>query len=492
MIHDHLLFVLLFWGTWLLIPAVTDGVAMLWHMLLSFQMLRHRRLPPLPSSGLPKVSVIIPAYNEQLNINYCLMSLKAQTYPHRLIEIIVVDDGSSDLTSDIVLEHMGNGNGGSSHRYLRTSSFTISLQDFGGVLNLVRRKRNQVSQHGKPAAVNAGLALATGELIVAIDSDVVLEPDAIEQAVRAFLADDKLLAATGHLIVDPYLVVQTDDIGRARTDANDLPLVKALSFNERLLSACQFLEYATAFHLGRRAEGVIDGMFTLAGACAVFRREVLACVAGYRGRTVSEDTDLTMTLHGLSEKKVGYLSNMRVHLSPVTSWSRLYSQRMRWQRGALEVSAMHLMVHQDQRAHRLFWSVLLPLRLQVDHTLTLPRLMWTFLIFVLPLFGYAWALVGQALGLLFIFYLLVNVLRVLVAYVFSSPPEKVLIRRYLGAVVALPLYNMFLFWTRTSANIRTLTEDAAWTVHNPLLENLESIDMHRMAAYATRLFHDFL
>jgi len=491
MINNHLLFILLFWGTWLLIPAVTDGVTMLWHMLLSFQMLRHRRLPPLPQAGLPKVSVIIPAYNEQLNINYCLMSLKAQTYPHRLIEIIVIDDGSSDQTSGIVLEHMGNGNGHHSQRYLRTSSFTISLRDFGGVLNLVRRKRDQGNEHGKPAAVNAGLALATGDLIVAIDSDAVLEPDAIEQAVRAFLADDKLLAATGHLIVDPYLVVQTDGTGRARTDDNGLPLVKALSLSERLLAACQFLEYATAFHLGRRSEGAIDGMFTLAGACAVFRREVFAFVPGYRGRTVSEDTDLTMTLHSLSQKKIGYLSRMRVHLAPVTSWSKLHSQRMRWQRGAMEVSAMHLMVHQNQRAHRLFWNVLLPLRLQVDHTLTLPRLMWTFLIFILPLFGYSWALVGQALGLLFVFYLLVNVLRVLVAYVFSSPPEKVLIRRYLGAVAALPLYNMFLFWTRTSANLRTLTEEAAWTVHNPWLETLESFDMRRMAAYAMRLFCDF-
>jgi biofilm PGA synthesis N-glycosyltransferase PgaC len=490
MIDSNLLLVLLVWGTWLLIPAVTDGVAMLWQIAQSFWILRRRTPPPLPPVGLPRVSVIIPAYNEQLNINYCLMSLKAQTYPHHLIEIIVIDDGSSDLTSDIVLEHMGNGS--RSHGYLRTSSFTVSLQDFGGVLNLVRRKRDQASQHGKPAAVNAGLALATGDLIVAIDSDVVLEPAAIEQAARAFLADDKLLAATGHLIVDPYLVVQTDETGRARMDDNGLPLVKALSWSERLLSACQFLEYATAFHLGRRSEGAIDGIFTLAGACAVFRREAFGFASGYRGRTVSEDTDITMTLRGLSQKRIGYLSAVRVHLAPVTAWSKLYSQRMRWQRGALEVSAMHMMVRHDRRAHRLFWNVLLPLRLQIDHTLTLPRLMWTFLIFILPFFGYAWALVGQALGLLFVFYLLVNVLRVLVAYIFSSPPEKVLIRRFLGAVIALPSYNMFLFWTRTSANIRTLTEDAAWTVHNPLLENLESIDMRRLAAFATQLFHDFL
>lgn len=484
------MFILLFWGTWLLIPLVTDGVATLWATIASAWAIKQRPTAPLPGSGLPKVSVVIPAYNEQLNINHCLMSLKAQTYPHHLLEVIVVDDGSQDGTSTSVMGHMGNG--GQQQRYLRTSSFTIGMQDFGGVLNLVRRKRDGISRHGKPAAVNAGLALATGDLIVAIDSDVVLEPTAIEYAVRAFLADPDMLAATGHLIIDPYLAVSTDDTGRAITDKNGIPLEKQLTASEQILTACQFLEYATAFHLGRRSESLIDGMFTMAGACAVFRREAFDNATGYRGRTVSEDTDMTMTLHRISAKHIGYLPDMRVHLAPTLTWSSLYAQRTRWQRGALEVSAVHLNPQQECCGNRLFWRVLLPLRLQVDHTLTLPRLMWTFLIFMLPLFGYAWSIVSQALGMMFVFYLGVNALRTLVAYVFSSPPEKVFIRKYLGYVILLPLYNMFLFWTRVGANIRTLTEDAAWTVRNPFLENLETVRLQQVAQRAMRIFFDFL
>jgi cellulose synthase/poly-beta-1,6-N-acetylglucosamine synthase-like glycosyltransferase len=458
-------------------------------MLVSLWELRRPAPPAVPARRLPKVSVIVPAYNEQLNINHCIMSLKAQTYPHRLIEIIVVDDGSQDRTGDMVLGHMGNGNG--DRTYLRTSSFTIAPQGFGGVLNLVRRKRDSLTSHGKPAAVNAGLALATGDLIIAIDSDVVLEPTAIEHAVRVFAANDRLVAATGHLIIDPYLVAKTNETGGACVDENGLPINKPLTFNESLLTACQFLEYATVFHLGRRAESLTDSMFTLSGACAVYRREAFATNGGYRGRTVSEDTDMTMMLHRMPGKQVGYLPQMRVHLAPVLKWSTLYAQRTRWRRGELEVSAVHLINRHHQAAKRLFWKVLLPLRLQGDHTLSLPRIMWMFLIFMLPLFGYAWSLVLEAAGLLFVFYSLVNVLRILVAYLFSSPPEKVFIRRYLGHVCLLPLYNMFLFWTHVSADIRTLTEEATWTVHNPFLKKLETANPRALILHTALLFRNF-
>lgn len=484
---DSILLTLLFWGSWLMIPVVTDGIATLWYIGVSLWML-FRRSPPCPNNTLPKVSIIIPAYNEQQNIGYCLMSLKAQTYPHRLIEIIVVDDGSSDHTCDVVLGHIGKHSGLQSNLYTR--SFTVGASSFSGVINLIRRKRYSEIKHGKPSAVNAGLEVATGDLIVAIDSDITLEPTAIEEAVRAFGADNKLLAATGHLMIDPYLIVETDEKGQVRVDEQGVPAAKRLTASEKLLTACQFIEYATAFHLGRRSESWIDSMFTVSGACTVFRREAFTITKGYRGRTVSEDTDITMMLHGIQGNHIGYLPMVRVHLAPVLNWSDLYAQRVRWRRGALEVSAVHLPVHNS--AKPLFWKVMLPLRLQVNHTMTLPRLMWTFFIFLLPMFGYSWSLIGQAFGLLFVFYLCVDTLRVLIAYGFSSPPEKVFIRKYLGYLCLLPLYNMFLFWTHLSANIRTVTEEATWTVSNPMLQRIESINLRSVVAHLAVTFRNYI
>jgi hypothetical protein len=146
------------------------------------------------------------------------------------------------------------------------------------------------------------------------------------------------------------------------------------------------------------------------------------------------------------------------------------------------VIAVHEQQGTNSHTNRLFWNFALPLRLQVDHTLAMPRLVWSFLIFLLPLFGYTWDIIGMALLLFALFYTVINVLRALLAYFFSSPPEKVLIRKYLGCIPAITLYNMFLFWTRMSAVLQTMIENASWNVRNPLLDNLENGNLWKTAS----------
>ncbi len=485
--RDAVISLLLIWGVWLLVPLVTDGLSTLWQMLWSFLGLQRYHLPELPTEDLPMVSVIVPAYNEQANIDRCIISLKSQTYPHQRMEIIIVDDGSQDRTVDRVLRHVSHWGGG--NEYLRTTSFTVLASDFEGGIHLIRRKRGYVSENGKAAAVNAALELITGEIVIAVDSDIVLEPDAVENAVRCFMADENLVAATGHLIIDPYLVIAVDKDGNPLIDAKGMPVSQPLSTSQKLLTACQFLEYAMTFHLGRYAESRTNTMFTIAGACSVFRRSVFDSAGKYRGRTVSEDADLTLSMHQLEGKRIGYLPGTRAHLAPVLVWSELYSQRVRWQRGALEVIAVHEQPKHERSRNAMFWQVALPLRLQVDHTLAMPRLVWTFMIFVLPLFGYSWNVIGLAVMLFFAFYTTVNALRILVAYGFSSPPEKVFIRKYMGYIAAFGVYNMFLFWTRMSAILMTMSESATWDVGNPLLDNLRSGKFLRSVRQtATNLF----
>jgi hypothetical protein len=73
----------------------------------------------------------------------------------------------------------------------------------------------------------------------------------------------------------------------------------------------------------------------------------------------------------------------------------------------------------------------------------------------------------------------------MVAYAYSTPPEKVFVRKYLGYLIVWPLYTLFLFYVRVSAGLRTLTESAQWTVHLPLLEKLETLHL-RQAAQGVR------
>lgn len=454
---------LFFWLVWILIPILVDGVQAIRD---AFTVLRNRDMvrpyPPLPTHRMPKVSVIIPAFNEQLDIDRCITSLKAQTYPHHLIEVIVVDDGSTDRTEEVVNGHI-NGNA-HWNGHIRLHNRIIPAQEFGGVMTLV-----QGGHQGKPAAVNSGLHRCRGDLVMTIDSDVVLEPEAIEQAVAAFELDPQIDAATAHLIIDANLLVEADGDGHIRLDEDNLPIRKRLNLSEKFLSVAQFLEYFQAFRIGRHAEAVREELFTLSGACAIFRREVLVGIRGYRGRTVSEDTDATLTLHR-ERGKIAYLPQVRVHIAPTIRWQDLYSQRVRWQRGELEVVAVNV----DQLGRgRKFWRRSLPWRLLRDHALSILRMVWTFLIPLFPFLGYPVSTVVRALSLMYALYIGLDGLQLMVAHPICVPSERRKLREAALILPVLPLYRMVVYFFRLSGIMRSMSEEPSWTASAEWVERIQ-------------------
>jgi len=248
---------------------------------------------------------------------------------------------------------------------------------------------------------------------------VVLEPDAVEQAVAAFRNDPNLAAAPPtSSSTATYWSRPTPGppAGGPNGYAADAPL----SFMQHFLAAAQFMEYLQAFRIGRHAEAARGQLFTLSGACGIFRREALTAVGQYHGRTVSEDTDLTFALlrRGF---KLGYLPQVRVHLAPTISWRALYAQRVRWQRGELEVLAVHTdLVTQVSRSRG---SNML-IRLWRDHTLAMMRLVWLLLLPLFPLLGYSYVVVAQALALMVLMYLVGDVIQLLVAYPVCTSAEE--------------------------------------------------------------------
>lgn len=235
---------------------------------------------PMRKEILEPASVIVPAYNESAGIEAAVRSIAASHHP---VEVIVVDDGSTDGTADIV-ESLG----------------------LPGVV--VIRKQNG----GKPSALNAGIAAANHELVVMVDGDTVFEPDTVHLLLQRF-ADPKVGAISGNTKI-----------------AN----------RGGILGAWQHIEYVVGFNLDRRLFDVAECMPTVPGAIGAFRREALDRVGGVSDDTLAEDTDLTMAL-SRDGWRVVYEDEALAWTEAPATLGALWKQRYRWCYGTLQAMWKH-------------------------------------------------------------------------------------------------------------------------------------------------------
>jgi poly-beta-1,6-N-acetyl-D-glucosamine synthase len=476
---------MLVWGVWLITPVLVDGVDALVRLgivLFSGKARRERRAGSrpmeerIPDEELPTVSIIVPAHNEAEVIDRCLNSIKVQDYPHDKLEVIVVDDGSTDETAERVADHIngnGNGNGkakspdgtisyGNGNGTVHIDGQPIQVGEFRGFLTLITN-----GHQGKAHALNAGLAASHGYLIVNIDSDVVLATDAIREMARAFMDDPHLGAATGNIEIDWDILEARDKDGYLLLDEQGNIQRRELGPLQKLVVRCQFLEYLASFRLARQSQSDTRTMYTLAGACSVFRRTTLDNGCRYCNRSVSEDTDLTLDLHE-KDVKIGYLSRMKVFLEPVVEWDDLYAQRVRWTRGQLEVCGLHEdMV--GSRRHGHLGRFALPQMLVLDHTLAFPRLIWFPLFLCFPMFGYPWRVIWMAILTMYVFYFALELVNTSVCYSIVDPSARRRVEQAgLATLLFMPLYRFVVFHFRFSGFLVTLKEKQTWSVPGPV------------------------
>ena len=238
---------------------------------------RRKRWGP-PVTG--PVSIIVPAFNEQAGIEATVRSLLASDHP---VEVIVVDDGSTDRTADIVERLIAPG------------------------LVLIRQ-----ANAGKPAALNAGIMAASHDLVVMVDGDTVLESDAVRRLVQPF-ADSHIGAVSGNAKV-----------------AN----------RRGVLGNWQHIEYVVGFNLDRRLFDLAQCMPTVPGAIGAFRRSALEGVSGVSASTLAEDTDLTMALCR-DGWRVVYEERAIAWTETPATLRALWRQRYRWCYGTLQAMWKH-------------------------------------------------------------------------------------------------------------------------------------------------------
>jgi cellulose synthase/poly-beta-1,6-N-acetylglucosamine synthase-like glycosyltransferase/peptidoglycan/xylan/chitin deacetylase (PgdA/CDA1 family) len=244
---------------------------------------RFRPAPPDHPDFQPPVSVLIPAYNEEEVIVYTVNSVLESNYPG--LEVIVVDDGSTDSTGEFLAQQF------SGHPAVR-----------------VIRQPN----HGKSAALSQALAEASSSIIVTIDADTSVEPDAVSKLVRHF--------------VNP----------RVGAVAGNVKVGNRISW----LTRWQALEYVTSQNLEKRAFDLLDCIPVVPGALSAWRAQAIHDCGGFSADTVAEDTDLTVTIRragwkiNYEEEAIGWTD------APETA-SALIRQRFRWTFGTLQAFWKH-------------------------------------------------------------------------------------------------------------------------------------------------------
>ena len=256
-----------FWTTMLFVPM----------SVLS----KHRETLQPDLKNYPKVSIIVPAYNEEIVIKKTLESMIETHYPRK--EIIFVDDGSKDGTLEIAKEFK--------------NQITILHKNNGG----------------KASALNYALVYAKGEIIVIVDADTIIGRNSIKEIVKGFEVNKNVAAVAGNI--------------KVRNRVN-------------WITKCQALEYLTGIQVIRRAFDTFGSITVVPGALGAFKKSCILGTGSYGKETIVEDFDQTIKLLKAGLITQGSVKAVAYTEAPSTL-KDFTNQRKRWYRGNIQVLKRH-------------------------------------------------------------------------------------------------------------------------------------------------------
>ncbi|SHN38461.1 glycosyltransferase family 2 protein [Cryptosporangium aurantiacum] len=291
----------------------------------------------------PPVSVLVPAYNEELTIVESVRAMLALRYP--AFEVVVVIDGSTDRTLARLTEAFDL------VRTIRVipddvptrSPILASYAPRAGTPALtVIHKVNG----GRADALNTALNASRHPLVCMVDADSLLDPDALLAVAQPFGDDPLRVVATGGVIrVVNGCAVRAGRITEVRAPRQWLPRI-------------QVAEYLRAFLLGRTGWSKLDGLLVISGAFGLFRRDVVVAAGGLDAASIGEDAELVVRLHRqLRRRRERYRI---LFVGEPVSWTEVPStrdvlarQRRRWQRGLIELLTKHVTMIGNPRYGRI-------------------------------------------------------------------------------------------------------------------------------------------
>ena len=251
-----LTFLLTFWPVFLIdfVRSVVKSCVLMVHAL-------YRKLRPVEYDPdyMPKVSLIIPAHNEETIIERAIESALETNYPNK--EINVVNDGSTDRTYQLALP------------YSRKGRIKLCHRD--------------VANGSKAGALNYGLFFASGDIIVTVDADTLIERNSLRELIKP-LSDPAFSATSGNVRI----------LGGEGGAMN-------------LIVKIQAYEYLISMELGRRFQALSGTLLIISGAFGSFHKRFVKSIGQYDGDTITEDFDLTFKMRKLSLRGFTHIPSTR-------------------------------------------------------------------------------------------------------------------------------------------------------------------------------------
>lgn len=275
-----------------------------------------RRIKNAKDQPLPSVSVIIPAWNEEVGIVKTIISVLNTEYPH--LQLVVVNDGSTDDTHKKVCEFLDEYN-----------------QD---TEQATRIKYLSLANGGKASAMNRALVHADGEIVITVDSDSVMAPDAIVNLVRHF--DDPMVGGVAGNVI----------VGNRR----------------KPIEWMQQMEYLYGFFF-KRSDSLFNAVYIIGGAAAAYRRNVLEKMGGFDHSIITEDIEMSTRIlaHGY---KTRYACDAVIYTEGPAELGGLCNQRLRWKYGRILTFIKHRKLFFSMRPqhNRYLTFVVLPIAVYAE------------------------------------------------------------------------------------------------------------------------------
>lgn len=277
-------------------------------------------LPQVYSELELPISILVPAFNEALSIENAVRSLLQLRYSE--FEVIVVNDGSSDDTLEILKQAFRLKEIPEAYR------MRLSTQPVRAIYRSLQHPNLRVldkENGGKADALNAGINDARSPLFCGVDADSMLHPESLRLLVRAFLEEPRTVACGGTVRLANGCEIKGGVLQRTGLPTN-------------LLALFQIVEYLRAFLFGRLGWVPLNALLIISGAFGLFHKETVVRAGGYRPNTVGEDMELVVRLHRTLRQegrpyRISFVPDPVCWTEAPEDLVTLKNQRVRWQRG---------------------------------------------------------------------------------------------------------------------------------------------------------------